>query len=246
MQGPEHVAQARCGAPRSEPRLRDRACQGVAGASPENAAGRRALRKRECGRGGGHGCSGGGGAAATRRETPQAEGAVAVVARRGRPGPRPPLASLLPALRRGALRQVPERDSRLDGAEGSTPRAGRPLDLAGLDRLRSARVDQGRRRGPSPAPGEALGASVAHAGSGPEGFRDTLAHGGYAGERTETLRTVAGEAQGQPFRPRQALPGDEEGSINPCGQRSLQQTVANVHRATPPRLKRKLRRLMRN
>src|ERR671917_1655162 len=56
---------------------------------------------------------------------------MAMVDRGRRAGARSTLEGVLPPLRRRALRQVPQRDTRMDHASREAPRAGGPVDVAG-------------------------------------------------------------------------------------------------------------------
>lgn len=54
---------------------------------------------------------------------------------------------------------------------------------------------------------------VSYTDAGSEGFRDTPALARHAGQRAETPWPFARQAQRQPVRPRETLPGGEEGGI---------------------------------
>src|SRR5215210_2722100 len=123
-------------------RLRIRARAGVGRDAPEGPQPRRKGYSGTPANRGRHAHLGRGRASAPRREEAGAEGFVAVVARSGGDGAgsRSHLALLRKALRPGAHLALPQAEHGMDHAEGSPPRTGRPLELAGRGRLHTAKV----------------------------------------------------------------------------------------------------------
>jgi len=97
-------------------------------------------------------------AVAPRRESAGTSGLVAVVARAGGEGAGSGshLALLRQALRPGAHLPFPQAKHGMDDAEGSPPRAGRPVELAGCGRLHAAKVGARPCCGPASAMGAPL------------------------------------------------------------------------------------------
>src|SRR5918994_4932739 len=150
---------------------------------------------------------------------------MAMVDRGRRAGSRSTLEGVLSPLRRRALRQVPQRDPRMDHASREAPRAGGPVDVAAARGLRSAPSCQERRRGSQATLGGTATTQEANPNAGLEGFRDTPAPHRHAGEGAETQRKIAGETERQPLGACQALPDPQEGRVDrypPRSSRSLQ------------------------
>src|SRR5215218_5660092 len=234
------LAGARPRAPLHDGGLRRGAREGVAGVAPEDAAYSGALRVREGARCEGHRGSGGGGQAAPR--DPQAQGAVALVLRRRRTGPRSVVARLRKEVRPRAHDPLPQADARVDHAEGQIPRTGGPLDLAPHRRLCPTEAGPLVRGGPPPAVGAPAARAAADAMADASGFRDAPGGGGHPGKGAETLREIAGTAQRAPLGPGEALPGTQESRLN--GRRRPQEEFRDGlygRREIPPWLKDKLR-----
>ena len=89
-----------------------------------------------------HAHPGRGRAVAPRRKAAGASGLVAVVARAGGDGTGSGshLALVCAAFRSGAHLSLPQAEHGMDDAEGSLPRAGRPVDVAGCGRFRPTQV----------------------------------------------------------------------------------------------------------
>src|SRR5215204_3294132 len=142
---------------------------------------------REGTRRAGHRDLGGGGQAA--QADPQTEEALAVVERGGRCGSRSPLEGILSQVRPRTHHTVPEANPQLDRSPVQAPRAGRPLDVAGLGRLRAAEAGARHRRRPEAAVGAMATAPAADPDPRAEEFCDTPGDGGYTSGASETLRS---------------------------------------------------------
>ena len=180
-----------------------RARTGVGRAAPEGPQPRRKGHSGTPADRGRHAHPGGGRASAPGRESEGAEGLVAVVARAGGDGagPRSHLALLRKTLRPGAHLPLPQAEYGVDYPSGSSPRAGRPLELAYLGRLYTAKVGARACRGPQVAVGAALRCGSPYAGTGPSGGFVAFGADGHASEGAETLRKISREAQRQPLWP---------------------------------------------
>jgi hypothetical protein len=143
----------------------------LVGFAPQDPAHRRALRLRKGARRTGHRGLGRGGQAA--QTDAQAEEAVAVVERGGRGPPRPLLEGILAQVRPRTHDTLHEANYGLDYSPVQTSPASRPVDLAGLGRLRPAQAGAhlGHRRK------AAVGATATAPAADPDprlvGFRDT-------------------------------------------------------------------------
>src|SRR5215204_690607 len=167
---------------------------------------------REVTRRAGHRDLGGGGQAA--QADPQAQEAVAVVERGGRCGSRSALEGILPQVRPRTHHTVPEANPQLDRSPVQAPRASRPLDLAGLGRLRAAEAGAGHRRRPEAAVGAIATVPAADPDPRAEEFCDTPGDGGYTSGASETLWEISRTPEGQPHGAGQALCGAQESRLN--------------------------------
>ena len=107
-----------------------------------------------------------------------------------------------------------ETNPGLDDAEGAPSRAGRPMDLAGIGRLRPAEAGACHRRRREATLGASATASAVDPDPRPAGFRDSLGGRGHPGEAPETLREVSGAPEGQPLWAGQASPGAQNGRLS--------------------------------
>jgi hypothetical protein len=95
-----------------------------------------------------------------------------------------------------------------------TSRCGRPMDLAGLGRLRPAEAGACHRRRREAALGASQAASAVDPHARPAGFRDAPSGSGYPGEAPETLREASRSPEGQSFGAGQASPGAQNGRLS--------------------------------
>jgi hypothetical protein len=101
---------------------------------------------------------------------------------------------------------------------GGQARAGRPLEVAGIGRLRPAEASACHRRRREAALGACATASAVDPHARPAGFRDSLGGRGHPGEAPETLRQISRSSEGEPLGTGQASPGAQNGCrANPRG-----------------------------
>jgi hypothetical protein len=100
---------------------------------------------------------------------------------------RPHLAGVMSQVRPRTLNTLHETNPGLDDAEGASPRAGRPLDLAGIGCLRPAEAGAHHRRRRKTTLGACAAASAVDPDPRPAGFRDTPGGRRHPGEAPETL-----------------------------------------------------------
>src|SRR3712207_4721231 len=103
-------------------------------------------------------------------------------------GPRSPLTRVREALRPGAHLALPQAGYGVDHPSGSSPRAGRPVELAGCGRVHAAKVSSRPCCGPASAVGAPLRYGSADACTGPPGSFVAFGGAGHAREGAETLR----------------------------------------------------------
>ena len=136
----------------------------------------------------GHSRAGRGRTAAAGPQAQGTESVVAVVARKGHPGPRSALASLHQKIQPRARGTLLQAGPTLDLPSGATSRAGGPLDVARARRLRAASPREGPRLGSQAAVGKAAAGRQTDPDTGPSEFRDTHAPGRHPGQGAETPR----------------------------------------------------------
>jgi hypothetical protein len=103
----------------------------------------------------------------------------------------------------------------MDDAEGAPPRAGGPLDVAGGGRFHPAQAGASARGGSAATLGAPLRYRPPDTDPGPSRGFGTFGATRHTREAAETLRALSGAAQRAPLRPSQALPGRQEGRLNP-------------------------------
>jgi hypothetical protein len=116
--------------------------------------------------------------------------------------------------RPGTHLALPQAEHGMDDAEGSPPRTGRPLELAGCGRLHTAKVGARPCYGPASAMGALLRGRSADACTGPPGSFVAFGGNRHASEGAETLRQVARQAERPPLWPSETLPGDQNGCLS--------------------------------
>ena len=103
-------------------------------------------------------------------------------------GSGPYLALVCAAFRSGAHLPLPQAEHGMDDAEGSPPRAGRPMDVAGCGRFRPTQVGAHVRCGPAAAVGAPLRCRAPYADPGPSRRFGAFGAPGHARQAAETLR----------------------------------------------------------
>jgi hypothetical protein len=103
----------------------------------------------------------------------------------------------------------------MDDAEGSPPRAGRPVDVGGGGRFCPTQVGAHVCRGPAAALGETLRHRSPDAVSGPSRGFGAFGAPRHTRQAAETLRALTGTAQRSALGPGQALPGPQEERLTP-------------------------------
>ena len=129
-------------------------------------------------------------APAPRRESAQAEGFVAVVARSGgdETGSGSHLAFVCAAFRSGAHLPFPQAEHGMDDTEGAPSRAGRPVDVASCSCVYAAAVGTHMRCGPAAAVGAALRYGAPYTDPGPSRGFSAFGAPGHTRQAAETLR----------------------------------------------------------
>jgi hypothetical protein len=134
------------------------------------------------------------------------------------------VARLRQAFRPGAYFPLPQTGFGtgfgMDHVSGASPRAGRPVDVAGGGRFHPAQAGAGVRCGSAAALGAPLHHRPTDTDSGPP--RRFSAFGGtrHARQATETLREIARKAQRPLLGPSQTLPGPQKGRLSPRRQQT--------------------------
>jgi hypothetical protein len=120
----------------------------------------------------------------------------------------------------GAHFSLPQIDFGVDYPASAISRAGRPLELDGTRRLHPVAPDAPMRRGPKAAVGASLQPRLSDPGPGPSRRFGAFGGTGHAHQATKTLRSLPEAAQRTALRPCEALPGHQEGCLNPKRSRT--------------------------
>src|SRR5215208_6307130 len=103
----------------------------------------------------------------------------------------------------------------MDHASGKAPRAGRPVDVGGCGCFHPAQTGTSARGGSEAALGTPLRHCSPDTGAGPSGSFGAFGRARHARQAAETLWALSGAAQRAPLGRGQALPGRQEGRLNP-------------------------------
>src|SRR5918993_525168 len=113
-------------------------------------------------------------------------GALHQIPRRAGPGPH--LALVCAAFRSGTHLSLSQAEHGMDDAEGTPPRAGRPVDVAGCGSFRPTQVGAQVRCGSAAAVGAPLRCGASYADAGPSRRFGAFGAPGHARQAAETLR----------------------------------------------------------
>src|SRR5215210_2881005 len=103
----------------------------------------------------------------------------------------------------------------MEHAPAKAPRASRSMDVAGFGCLDPAEAGTSARSGHEAALGTPLRLRSPYTSAGPSGSFGAFGRAWHAREGAETLWALSGAAQRAPLGRSQALPGRQEGRLNP-------------------------------